>query len=509
VGGIAHGEVSLSYPPPRVIHIWIHIQKRLCVLNLLPASGRMGVYTNCTMATLANDHVEPILPESHHRSRWRVLGAFLVVSWAVFVVADRVFFETAVSTLGEVVLLLMFPLGLLIVGLSILLSTAEGFDGRHGMSLGQVALVRIVVTLIAVAVVVQSLSSGFPIVEGDPPDSVKTIFRGLYLLASGTAVMAFVLSLALAWRAAEQPNARALAFFMAFLALYWGPLLNIMQFGYAFRPDEPEPNSVSFSFTTDGLGGLTMAALSLSVAAFVRFSALFPRLLKKEDLQSSKFLRPLRAIRFKLLNPAIVWGVFGGMAIHLIAGLGRGSSEEGGASLDEIWIWLLVVPLVFVGLPLFGMIVGALNLRSGYMSSAEAERKKILWVVAGCVVGTCMILVALAGLFVYPMVLVVILPLAPLVLVLCLGVSVFYRGAIHPALIIKRATLYGILGALLVAMFSAVESFLAAVLQDSLGFSSSASSASLGGLLAVVLMPVRSPLSRWLGGWLPRAEGDN
>ena len=99
----------------------------------------MGVYTNCTMATLANDHVEPIVPESHHRSRWRVLGGFLGVSWAVFVVADRVFFETALPTLGEVVLLLMFPLGLLIVGLSILLSTAEGFDGRHGMALGQVA----------------------------------------------------------------------------------------------------------------------------------------------------------------------------------------------------------------------------------------------------------------------------------------------------------------------------------------------------------------------------------
>ena len=461
------------------------------------------------MASLANDQVEPIVPESHHRSRWRVLGGFLVASWAVFVVVDRVFFETALPTLGEVVLLVMFPLGLLMVGLSILLSTAEGFDGRHGMSLGQVALVRIVVTLIAVAVVVQSLSSGFPIVEGDPPDSVKTIFRGLYLLASGTAVMAFVLSLALAWRAAEQPDARALAFFMAFLALYWGPLLNVMQFGYAFRPDEPEPNSLSFSLTSEGLGGITMAALFLSVAAFVRFSALFPRLLKKEDLQSSKLLRPLRAIRVKLLTPAIVWGIFGGMAIDLISRSGSGSSEAVDASIGEIPMWAPVLLLLFVGPPLFGMMVGALNLRAGYVSSVESERKKILWVVAGCVVGTCMILVALAGLFVYPIVLLVILPLAPLVLVLCLGVAVFYRGAIHPALIIKRATVYGILGVLLVAMFSAAESLLAAVLQDRLGFSSSASSASLGGLLAVVLMPVRSPLSRWLGGWLPRAEGDN
>ena len=458
------------------------------------------------MASLANDHVEPIAPKIRHKSRWRVLGAFLVVSWAVLVLVDRVVFETSPQTINEVVLS-MFPLGLLMIGLSILLSTAESFDGQHGMPPRQVVLVRIVVTLIAVAVVVQSLSFGFPTIDGDPPDSMKAMFRGLYLLASGTAVMAFILSLALAWRAAEQPDARALAFFMAFLALYWGPLLNIMQFGYAFHPDEPEPHSLNFSLTTDGLGGLAMAALPLSVAAFVRFSALFPRLLKKENLKSSKFLRPIQAIRIKLLEPALVWGIFGGMAIHFIAASGRRSSEEVGVKIDEPLTLLLLIFLIFVGLPLFGMMVGALNLRAGYVSSVESERKKILWVVAGCVVGTCMILAALAGLFV-DLFMVALLPLAPLVLVLCLGVAVFYSGAIHPALIIKRATLYGILGILLAATFSAAESFLATVIQETLGVSSATSSASLGGVLAVVLMPVRSPLSRWLDGRLPRAEVD-
>ena len=49
VGGIARGELSLSYPPPRVIEIWIQIQKRLCVLNPLFASGRIGVYTHSDM----------------------------------------------------------------------------------------------------------------------------------------------------------------------------------------------------------------------------------------------------------------------------------------------------------------------------------------------------------------------------------------------------------------------------------------------------------------------------
>ena len=437
----------------------------------------------------------------------------MVVSWAVLEVVNRMVAETALPPVGEGVLSTL-ALGLLIVGLSILLSTVEGFDGRHGTSVRQVALVRIVVTLIAVAVVVQSISFGFPSIEGDPPDPLKMVFTGLYLLAIGTAVMAFVLSLALAWRAAEQPDARALALFMAFLALYWGPLLNIIQFGYTFAPDEPNPHGLNFSLTTDGLGGMTMAALFLSVAAFVRFSALFPRLLKKEHFQSSKLLRPLRAIRVKLLNPAIVWGVFGGIAIHFIAGLGSGSSEEADVINVEIWVWVVVIGflLLYVGLPLLGMTVGALNLRAGYVSSVESERKKILWVVAGCVIGTCMILLGLFTPFLpelpgrVDILLAALLPLAPLVLVLCLGVSVFYRGAIHPALVINRATVYGILGVFMVALFSTAESLLSEVLENALGFSNLASSASLGGLVTVLLIPVRPVLSRWLSGRLPSAE---
>ena len=131
-------------------------------------------------------------------------------------VVDGMVVDTALPTAGGVVLS-TFPLGLLIVGLSILLSTAEGFDGRHEMSPRQVALLRAVVTLIAVAAVVQSLSFGFPSVGGNPPDLMRSVLTGLYLLAIGTAAIASVLSLALAWRAAEQPDARALALCMAFL----------------------------------------------------------------------------------------------------------------------------------------------------------------------------------------------------------------------------------------------------------------------------------------------------
>ena len=91
-------------------------------------------------------------------------------------------------------------------------------------------------------------------------------------------------------------------------------------------------------------------------------------------------------------------------------------------------------------------------------------------------------------------------------LVLCLGVSVFYRGAIHPALVINRATVYGILGVFMVALFSTAESLLSEVLENALGFSNLASSASLGGFVAVLLIPLRPVLSGWLSGRLPGAE---
>ena len=177
------------------------------------------------------------------RSRLRVMGIVLIASWALLAVINEMRVESGeLPSVGEVLLFILLPITLLIGGLCVFLSTAEGFDGRQEMSLRRMALVRIVVTLIAVAVVVQSISFGFPTIEGNPPDPVQMILNGVYLLAMGTAVMAFILSLALAWRAVEQPDARALALFMGFLALYWGPLLNVIQLGHNFTPGEPNPN---------------------------------------------------------------------------------------------------------------------------------------------------------------------------------------------------------------------------------------------------------------------------
>ena len=478
------------------------------------------------MASLADDPIKPFIDEIHRRSRLRMLGILLVVSWGVL----KLVYGMIVEALGleGVVDLTTLPVwypvlptlsvllvGLLMVGLSMLLSTTEGFDRLHEMSPKQVALFRGFATLTVVAAVVLSLLFGFPDIRGTIPDLLRYAVTSLYVLVLGTAAIALVLSLALTWRAAEQPHARALALFMAFLALFWGPVLHAVWVGY----DSVE-RAINFGSSWGGnaLGGINLAALFLSVAAFLRFSALFPHLLTEADFESSKFRKPLRAIRVKLLNPAIVWGVAGALAINFLwSGGGSGGGERVDTSGVALWviIWVAASLIFFALIPLVGMAVGAMNLRAGYVTSIESERKKILWVVSGCVGGTCMILAAFASLLVpkvpvleWTSYFLLLLPFAPLVLVTCLGIAVFYKGEIHPALVIKRATVYGILGVFLIAMFSAAESLLSEVLENALGFSNLASAALLGALIAVLLIPLRRPLSRWVGGWLPSAEGD-
>ncbi len=398
------------------------------------------------MASPFDGPIEPVVPETHRKSRLRVLGIFLVASWLVLDLVSAMVYrgmEDPITFSVTLLVLSALELGLLIVGLSILLSTAEGFRRPREISPKQVLLFKGLVTLIAVAAVVLSLVVGFPSFRGTPPDVLRYVVISIYLLVIGTAAIAFVLSLALAWLAADQPGARALALFMAFLALFWGPLLHTTWVGY--DSVERQLNFGSSWGANGWLGGITPAALLLSVAAFVRFSALFPRLLTEHDLGSSKLLRPLRAIRIKLLRPAIVWGVAGGLAIYLLwpnFGPGADGTAIDPGALEAYWnaFFLGQIVLVFVVLPLLGMSVGALNLRAGYVSSVESERKRIRWVVVGCVVGTCMILAALAGAFVsnWPVLewagfLLLLLPFAPLVVVVCLGIAIFHKGEVHPA----------------------------------------------------------------------------
>ena len=105
------------------------------------------------------------------RSRLRVMGIVLIASWALLAVINEMRVESGeLPSVGEVLFFILLPITLLIGGLCVFLSTAEAFDGRQEMSLRRMALVRIVVTLIAVAVVVQSISFGFPTIEGNPPD---------------------------------------------------------------------------------------------------------------------------------------------------------------------------------------------------------------------------------------------------------------------------------------------------------------------------------------------------
>ena len=218
------------------------------------------------------------------------------------------------------------------------------------------------------------------------------------------------------------------------------------------------------------------------------------------------------------MKPSIVWGIGIGLAIFFtLPYLRPDSSDAGlGPGISRTWAdaWFTGLMFLFVGVPFLGMTVGASNLRTSYVAADEDERKKILWVVVGCVGGTAMVLASAFGALVGAVphldwleILVLLLPFAPLVLVLCLAIAVFYKGTIHPALVIKRTTVYGALGVLLLAATSAAESLLSEVLESAFGFSSLASATALGALLALAVLPLRAPLGRLLSNWLPAGDG--
>jgi len=459
------------------------------------------------------DLTDRLSARAHHPWRQRVVGSSLIAGWLlVKAFSPWAYFGTEQPMWGAVISILS-SVGL-IVGVTMLFASVKNFDRSYELSNPEVALFRGFSTLIVAAAVVQSIAFGFPTVRGTLPGPARYIMIGAYALVVGTAAIACLLSLSLTWRAADRPGTRALALFMALVALFWGPVLSRFWVEY-------QGGSINFGSTfggDDSLSDFSQAIFLLAVAAFLRFSALFPRRLTEDDIIVSRLARPLGTVRRYLLRPGIVWGVAVGLTI-LVMQRGSGQSQDRAALAmsdigPSIFIVIAMIVLLSFGLPLLGMAAGAMNLRTSYLSSDEAERKKILWVLVGCVGGTIMVLAAVGGFFLAQMpafgftgFLSFGLPLSPLVLVLSLAFAMFYTGSVHPALVIRRSTVYGVLGVLLIAALSAAESLLSEILEDALGFSSLVSTACLGGVIAVILVPLRAPLARWLGPLLPSDGG--
>lgn len=79
-----------------------------------------------------------------------------------------------------------------------------------------------------------------------------------------------------------------------------------------------------------------------------------------------------------------------------------------------------------------------------------------------------------------------------------LGVAVLYRGALDPALVLRRTALYGFVGVALVFAFTAIEDLTSSWLTERLGLGENAGSWLAGGVVALLLGPIHEALGRMM-----------
>lgn len=356
----------------------------------------------------------------------------------------------------------------------------------------------------------------------------QTLGPGTWLVLAGygvaalTALSACALALLLLWKGADRPDARALTFFLGFLAFFWGSLFRFLEVGSADRSIQ-----VNLSYDSGWVSQTALISFVLMFPAFLRFATFFPERLTADRLPAlrlarSPVLRAARRLRIWFLDGRVVWG--SAIAIYLIQRLIPRAVmsvsdltvvEQGGAPPPAVLVAFLASILMMAGYAVFTASLGVRNLRTSYRLAGAAERRRIQWVFAGFATAWWLVLAG-AGLVVVsivlpdePELLGVALPLAlfiaPLVVVTGAAVGILYAGAIDPALALEKSTVYGVLGAVGLVAFAALESVLSELLEAWVPLPGLVGPVAAGALVAIALIPVRVLLRRRISPW--RGDG--
>ncbi len=333
------------------------------------------------------------------------------------------------------------------------------------------------------------------------------------LLTVLTAIGACVLALVLVARSWENPGARSLALFLAFLAAVWGSLLRFLRV-------EVMEEGATINLSASGWEAtLAVAGLLLATGAFVRFSTLFPIPLSSEVLSPPKRISILRHLRVALFRPSVVWGLVV-LLVLVQQGLGRlfegmiPSAPEGEAApIGGAVIPFLIGQIVLIGiLPLVGIGLGIRNLASGYGLATREDRKRVLWMVAGTSAAGWMILGSISGFVLavaldlpdwVPVGLLILLVLAPTVLVIACTIALFYAGSVDPGLVLKRSTVFGALGALGIVLFAGLEEVLSEWVASRMGLPGVVGSLLAGSVTGGVMILLRKTVGRAAAKVLP------
>ena len=174
----------------------------------------------------------------------------------------------------------------------------------------------------------------------------------------------------------------------------------------------------------------------------------------------------------------------------------------------------LVLPLVFAMYWLFPatiVVLGASYLRAGYRTAEPKQQRQILWLVNACVI---MGVIWAAQVVAYPFgqlwgwsgartLLWGSYAATPLIFNACLLLAVFYDGAIDPAFVIRRTTVFGILGVICVFLLAGLGNVVSEMVEERLGLPGVVGSGIYGGVVAILLLPLRRRFERITERWMP------
>lgn len=259
------------------------------------------------------------------------------------------------------------------------------------------------------------------------------------------------------------------------------------------------------------------------LAAMVRFASQFPARLDPSVFQANARVRArhwlvailgdvwqrARTCLARLfLHPTATWTVALSMALAYAAVFDVYGHPLPGRPRGLVLTVGLLLLVTMVGLSLLAI----RYFIAGYRQATPSRRRRALWLVQACVVylSGLVVLISLTlaggGLVLRETALFqLLLALLYLALVLAsalfLAAAIYYRGAVNPALVIKRTFLVMTLSAMAFPVYRFLESYVEEIasqrLAEMLGWPASAVSGAIGAtVLALILIPVGGRLSR-------------
>jgi class 3 adenylate cyclase len=248
-----------------------------------------------------------------------------------------------------------------------------------------------------------------------------------------------------------------------------------------------------------------------------------PKWLTRERMQREKPPPALSWFRWAIRNPGQLWTVAAFTPFLVLPSLLIGSEI-----LQKLF-WAPEYVVLFMGAMTFGW-----GLRIQFAVATEEDRQRLHWIVEGLtlsmIVYACWtVLLLLTDLgpegmlsvmdqveaekaFVVSIYVLISITVGPVVFTVLASLlaTTFYKGAIDPRLAIRRTTVYGVLGVLFLFLFAGLGNVAEDLLEGALGIPTSMGSLIAGGTLAVVLIPVKRRMDRFMNRILPAtvlAEG--